>query len=104
MTEERIPRDAALQLNVAAGSGVGGEGRPQSQRFASVEAARDATAVVAGAAARSAADAYVSAVRLQALAGEASHFCKLQFLVKSLDLPCEVSRSFPAVACACVLL
>lgn len=70
MTEERLPKEAAVEMSVVVGSALGGEAEPVKGVYASVGAAREAAEDVAGRAARAAAQLYASTLRLQALTGQ----------------------------------
>lgn len=70
MTEERLPKEATVEMTVLVGSALGGEAEPVKGVYASIGAAREAAEEVAGRAARAAGHLYASSLRLQALTGQ----------------------------------
>ncbi len=71
MTEERLPKEAVVEVTVTVGSALGGEAEPARRLFASVDAAREAGDELAARACSAAAQLYGSSVRLQSMAGQA---------------------------------
>ncbi len=72
-TEGRLPQEALVQLGVSLGTVVSESPSQASTLYASLDDARAGATALAGAAARSAAGGYASAMRLQAMMGEVGH-------------------------------
>ncbi|BDA49119.1 hypothetical protein COCOBI_13-2290 [Coccomyxa sp. Obi] len=70
MTEERLPKEAVVEVTVTVGSALGGEAEPTKRLFPSVDAAREAVDELAARACSAAAQLYGSSVRLQSMAGQ----------------------------------
>jgi hypothetical protein len=71
MSEERLPKEAVVEVTLIVGSALGGEAEPLKRLYASVDAARDAAEDLAGCACAAASQLYGSSVRLQSMAGQA---------------------------------
>eukprot|EP00873_Tetraselmis_striata_P000543 jgi/Tetstr1/420807/TSEL_011883.t1 len=70
VTEGPLERAAVVQITAGCTSALGGPGDTYEMLFASLDDAKRGAAGVVGMAARSAADAYISAVRLQQMMGQ----------------------------------
>ena len=70
MTEERLPKEAAVQVAIALGTSVGGEADEASRLFSSIDRAQAGVAALAGSSAAAAAQLYESTARVQAMTGQ----------------------------------
>jgi len=70
VTEGPLEREAVARVEASCSTAVGGGGNAYEQLFSSTEDCRSGGLMVVGAAARSAADAYISAVQLQNMTGQ----------------------------------
>lgn len=70
MTEERLPKEAAVQVAMTMGTSVGGEAGQIGRLFSSIDRAREGVAELAGSSAAAAVQLYESTARVQALTGQ----------------------------------
>ncbi|KAK9841191.1 hypothetical protein WJX74_001700 [Apatococcus lobatus] len=70
MTEDRVPKEAGVQLQATTGSAMGGTGQPCMRAFTDVKAAMDGLLSLAGASAAAATADYASQARVQAMTGQ----------------------------------
>ena len=69
MTEDRVPKEAGVQLQASTGSAMGGAGQPCMQAFTDVTAAQEGLLSLAGMSAAAATTTYTSQARVQAMTG-----------------------------------
>ncbi len=95
MTEERLPKEAVVEVTLTVGSALGGEAEPLKLLFASLDAARDAAEDAAGRACSAASQLYGSSVRLQSMAGQARTPSLCLDIAGSFRLPkCSLKMQF----------
>lgn len=70
MTEERLPKEAAVRVAMALGTSVGGEADEASRLFFSIDRAQEGVAALAGSSAAAAVQLYESTARVQAMTGQ----------------------------------
>ena len=70
MTEERLPKEAAVRVAMALGTSVGGEADEASCLFFSIDRAQEGVAALAGSSAAAAVQLYESTARVQAMTGQ----------------------------------
>ena len=70
MTEERLPKEAAVQVAMTMGTSVGGEAGQIGRLFSSIDRAREGVAELAGSSAAAAVQLYESTARVQAMTGQ----------------------------------
>ena len=70
LTEERLPKEAAVRVSMALGTSVGGEADEASRLFSSIDRAQEGVAALAGSSAAAAVQLYESTARVQAMTGQ----------------------------------
>ena len=70
MTEERLPKEAAVRVAMALGTSVGGEADEASRLFSSIDRAQEGVAALAGSSAAAAVQLDESTARVQAMTGQ----------------------------------
>ena len=93
MTEERVPKEAGVQLEVTTGSSMGGTGGAHVRAFTDVKAAQDGLLSLAGTSAAAAAAGYASYARVQTMTGQVRP-CQAFSACNSLDASRICQREF----------
>ena len=72
MTEERLPREATVQVSMTMGTSVGGEAGQMRRLFSSIDRAQEGVPELAGSSCAAAVRLYESTARVQAMTGQVS--------------------------------
>ena len=72
MTEERLPKEATVQVSMTMGTSVGGEAGQIRRLFSSADRAREGVPELAGSSCAAAMQLYESTARVQAMTGQVS--------------------------------
>ena len=80
MTEERLPKEATVQLAMTMGTSVGGEANQVRRSFSSVDRAQEGVYELAGSSSAAAVQLYESTARVQAMTGQVCHTSSVAFL------------------------
>ena len=70
MTEERLPKEASVQVAMIMGTSVGGDAGQVIRLFSSLDRAKEGVPALAGSSCRAAVQLYESTVRVQAMTGQ----------------------------------
>ena len=80
ITEERLPKEATVQLAMTMGTSVGGEASQVRRSFLSVDRAQEGIYELAGSSSAAAVQLYESTARVQAMTGQVCHTSSVAFL------------------------
>lgn len=80
MTEERLPKEATVQVAMTMGTSVGGEASQVGRSFSSVDRAREGLFELAGSSSAAAVQLYESTARVQAMTGQVCNTGHAAFL------------------------
>ena len=94
MTEERLPKEAAVRVAMALGTSVGGEADEASCLFFSIDRAQEGVAALAGSSAAAAVQLYESTARVQGMTGQVPYGMVAAFH------PYRHSRRWPSLSFA----
>ena len=70
MTEERLPREATVQVAMTMGTSVGGDAGQLRRLFSSIDRAQEGISELAGSSSAAAVQLYESTARVQAMTGQ----------------------------------
>ena len=89
MTQDRVPKEAGVQLQASTGSSMGGPGELLATNFTNVRAAQEGLLMLAGSSAAAAAGRHAAFARVQTLTNQVGSGCSV---AAPASLPFSVQR------------